>query len=289
MKIAIIGSNGYIGRNLLSFLTNIGNDIIGFSSSDGNSINPQTGMLCDKFEIPAGTDAVVYLSQSPFYNQCPEMAWHLWNVNVASALKAAEASKKAAVKKFIYASTGNVYAPSFAPLSENSPLRRDNYYSLSKIHAEESLLLYRDCFDLSLIRIFGVYGQRQTGKLIPNLYNSIKQGKTVLLGTNPNNSNDNDGLKISLCFIDDVLKIISDLLDKPNMPIINVAGEQVVSVREIAAFICRHLGLPLNCELTGKPRQFDLIADISLLKSIIELRFTPFESGLRKTLESYDS
>jgi nucleoside-diphosphate-sugar epimerase len=217
------------------------------------------------------------------------MSWHLWNVNVASALKFAEASRKAAVKKFIYASTGNVYANSFDPLSENSPLRRDNCYSLSKIHAEEALLLYNDYFDLSLLRIFGIYGYQQSGKLIPNLYNSIKQGKTIFLGTNPNDQDDVSGLKISLCFIDDIVRIISDLLKVSKIPILNIAGEQIISVREIASSICNHLKLPFNCELTDKPRQFDLIADISLLKSIVKPTFTSFESGLKKTLESYDS
>ncbi len=289
MKTVIIGSKGYIGMSLVRALQKKeGFDVQGFSSSNGECIDPVTGLLCDKFSIPAGTDAIIYLAQSPYYRQVPEMAWHLWNVNVVSAIKIAELARKAKVKRFIYTSTGNVYAPSFDALKESSPLRRDNCYSLSKIHAEEALSMYTDYFDLTILRIFGVYGPGQKDKLVPTLFASIRRDKTIFFDRNPDKPEDTDGLKITLCFIDDIVSIISDLLHKGGPSVLNVAGDETISLRELVTRMCQYTNKKTNGTSTESFRKSDLIADISLLKTTLNPQFTSFKCGLNKTLESFD-
>ena len=59
--------------------------------------------------------SVFYLAQSPFYNDPADHEDHLFGVNTTGAVKAAEAARKAAARFFCYASTGNVYQPSFEP------------------------------------------------------------------------------------------------------------------------------------------------------------------------------
>lgn len=107
---------------------------------------------------------MVFLVQSPFNHKKPANINYLLNVNIISAMKAGEYARKSGVKRFLYASTGNVYAPSFAPLREDSTLRRDNWYSLSKIDAEESLTFFQDQLKITVVMLFGVYGPGQTKK-----------------------------------------------------------------------------------------------------------------------------
>jgi nucleoside-diphosphate-sugar epimerase len=286
MKVVIIGSGGFIGRHLQNFMQSEGIQVCGISSKGSKGINPDTGVLSDEFFIPAGTSTVIYLAQSPFYRKVPEMSQHLFNVNVQSAVKIAELARRAKVGRFIYASSGNVYASSFETLSESSPLRRDNWYSLSKIHAEEALSLYRSDMDLTVMRIFGIYGPGQDDKLVPNLISSVLEGREISIARNPKDENDLDGLRISLCYIDDAVRILHDLIIQGGPPYINIAGNEAVSLRRIATIMGSCLRKNVACKILDQYRQFDLIADIALLQNTLNPRFTRLEAGLQKTVEN---
>jgi nucleoside-diphosphate-sugar epimerase len=284
MKILIIGYKGFIGKYLFNYLKLLELEVYGVSSAEENGIDPKTGMLSDTFSISPGTDAVVYLAQSPHYRQVPDQASHLLNVNVVSAVKVADMARKAKVKRFIYTSTGNVYQPSFQPLTETSPLNRNNWYSLSKIHAEEALALFSNDMDITIARLFGVYGPSQTDKLIPNLIEKVQNEKNIFLARNPHDLDDLDGLKISLLYIDDLLKILTSiLLQHHTVNCINIAGKEVLSLRKIVNIIGNFLHKSVNLEVIEEYRKFDLIADIKLLNKINN-NFTPFSLGIEKTI-----
>jgi UDP-glucose 4-epimerase len=285
MKVLIIGSGGYTGRRLQAFLRAEGLHVRGVSSADGTGIDPRTGLLPDDFVIAGGTDAVVYLAQSPHYHVMPEMFWHLLNVNVTSAVKVAESARKAKVGRFLYASTGSVYEASFAPLSESSPLRRDDGYALSKVHAEEALSVYRDAMDVVVMRIFGMYGPIQTGKLVPKLFDSVLKGKEISIERNPTDESDLDGLRISLCYIEDTVEIVSGLIKKGGLACINVAGNEAVSIRKLATLMGHLLRKTPKFKIADRYRRFDLIADNSLLKRVLNPAFTSLEAGLKQTFE----
>jgi|NOAtaT_6_FD_contig_31_1146333_length_2124_multi_6_in_0_out_0_2 UDP-glucose 4-epimerase len=289
MKVLIIGSGGFLGKNLFNYLLDQNIDIIGCSSAEHHGICADTGLLSSQFSIPPDTHTVIYLSQSPYYRQVPEMAEHLLNVNVVSAVKVAEIARRANVKHFIYTSTGNVYAPSFEPLSEDAPINRNNWYALSKIHAEESLSLFRNDFDVTIMRLFGVYGTGQTDKLIPNLFNTVLQRRKVFVDRNPIDSNDIDGLKISLINVVDLVKIFLQCIISPNLKsyLLNISSHEVVSIRHITKLISQALDLPVDIEISDKYQQSSLIANIQLLQATFNPIFTPIEKGIQNMAVQY--
>lgn len=286
MQIALFGAGGYIGRHIAAHFNQIGLSVIRYSSASEGTFNPDTGFLADSVVIAPGTDCVIYLSQSPYYRQKSERADHMWGVNVVSAMKVAELARRVGVKRFIYASTGNVYSPSFSPLKEGFPVCRDNWYSLSKVHAEECLALFNNDMSVTSARIFGVYGPGQTDKLVPNLVRSIQSGVTINLAPKQGDSEDDGGLKVSLCYIDDIVDVFSKMLHKSGPEIINIAGSEVLSVRDVAQAVGVQLGIVPKFETGGQPRAFDLVADISELVGLYNPKFTPFSEGIRQTLES---
>jgi nucleoside-diphosphate-sugar epimerase len=289
MKVLIIGSGGFLGKNLFNYLLDQNIDVIGCSSAEHHGICADTGLLSSQFSIPPDTHTVIYLSQSPYYRQVPEMAEHLLNVNVVSAVKVAEIARRANVKHFIYTSTGNVYAPSFEPLSEDAPINRNNWYALSKIHAEESLSLFRNDFDVTIMRLFGVYGTGQTDKLIPNLFNTVLQRRKVFVDRNPIDSNDIDGLKISLINVVDLVKIFLQCIISPNLKsyLLNISSHEVVSIRHITKLISQALDIPVEIEISDKYRQSSLIANIQLLQANFNPVFTPIEKGIQNMAVQY--
>jgi UDP-glucose 4-epimerase len=285
MRIAIFGARGYIGRHLTDFCLRKGLDVLPFTSQRGDNIDCETGILANSFKLPEGIQTVVYLAQSPFYHQIPEKFSHVINVNVSSALALAELGRRNKVRRFIYASTGNVYRPSFRPLSETAALRKVDGYIMSKIWAEEALSTYRNDFEVIIFRPFGVYGPGQKGKLLPNLLENVLGRKITYIERNPHDPMDFDGLKISFCYIKDAVKAIYHLVVLGGPPFINIAGHRAVSIREVVAIIGESLRMESQVKLVDKFRDFDLIADISLLKESLNLEFTELEEGMKETVD----
>ena len=61
--------------------------------------------------------------------------------------------------------------------------------------------LYSPGYKFIVVRPFGVYGPKQTGRLVPNLVHSIRNGTPINLQANPENVFDRDGLKISFVLL----------------------------------------------------------------------------------------
>jgi nucleoside-diphosphate-sugar epimerase len=279
----VIGASGFIGRAVVARLIVDGADVLSFSSHLNSIFKPLTGIIAENFDLPSDVDGIIYLSQSPYYRQVPDTIGHLWGVNVVSALRVAELARKRGVQCFIYASTGNVYSPGFLPHKENDSLRRDDWYALSKVHAEEGLSLYRSDLSTMAVRIFGVYGPGQTDKLVPNLAKSILAGQAIKLAPHPCDAEDSGGLRISLSYIDDVVDVLLQLIEKPGPEVINLAGPEVLSIKDIAEQIGKQCGVMPIFEFAHRSRSFDLVADVSRLLEVCSPRFTPFSEGVKRT------
>jgi nucleoside-diphosphate-sugar epimerase len=258
---------------------------VGASSSDGTGIHPDTGLLPEGFAVPDGTGSVVYMSQSPRYRD-PDQAHHVLAVNVVSAVRAAVAARKAGVLRFIYVSTGTVYAPSFHPLDEDAPVSGADWYSLSKIQGEQAVQMFRSDMEVHVVRPFGVYGPNQTDRLVPNLIDSIKAGRPITLQPRQDNSKDNGGLRISLCHIDDATSILINLINFGGPACINLAGEHAITIRTLATSLGALLSLPPVFKETNTSRHFDLVADIKLLRQTLNVRFIPLNKGLETLIAS---
>jgi len=289
MQVMIVGAGGYIGTRLAAELRQHGHEVLAVSSRARGGIDPQTGWLSADFEVPGTVGAVYYLATAPAHRNAVDSAAQMLNVNVASAVAAAVAARRAGARKFVYTSTGNVYAPAFTPLRETAPVCRSDWYSLAKIQAEEALALFRGDMEVTVARLFGIYGPRQERRLVPNLINAVRSGEPVTIERNSTDRSDLDGLRISLCYIKDTVRLLCALAMPGRPPILNLAGDEVLSVRQIATAIGAAVGREPVFEISSASRRSDLVADITLLKQELQPQFTPFESGLRATLASLPS
>lgn len=281
----VIGANGYVGRHLDRYWVQQKAEVVRFSSSLPGGIDPNTGLLPKDFIVPQDTDVVYFLAQSPYFRDMPAKADHLLTVNVIAGVQAARAAVRAGVKKFVYTSTGNVYASSFAPLNESSPLRRDNWYSLSKVHAEEALMLMQGDISITIARLFGVYGPEQKNRLVPNIVESIARGESIRIEGRAGVPSDESGMRLSLCYITDLVYLLAELGRRDLPPIVNLASTEVLSIRSIALATGKLLGQSPKFLQSKDARKFDLIADTGLLLSKLDYRFTPFSEGLAHLMD----
>lgn len=281
MRLTIVGAGGYLGSAVCRAARRANHEVTTASSRDGTGMDPVTGLLGERFRIPPGTDAVLYLAQSPYYRDVPRHVAHLLTVNAVTAVEVARQATVAGVKRFLYASTGTVYAPSFEPLSESSPLHERAWYPWSKIHAERALSLFCPTLDVCALRIFGVYGPGQTDKLVPNLVQRLRAQEEVSLQPRFEADNADPGLRISLCHVDDVSSTILDLLAlDATLPAAVNLGADAIDLRTLATELAERLGVTPKFVRATTPRSGDLICDGRLLASLVHPRFRSLGSGL---------
>jgi len=277
--VVVIGANGYIGRHVVAYMKAKSINVIALSSRDGSGLNPQTGVFPASFAFEENVDSVIYAAQSPQYRNVPDAAWHLLAVNSVAPVQVAMAAERAGAKNFVYLSTGNVYKSSYEPLKETDEVLGTHWYPFSKIQGEQALLLLRSKLQVTLVRVFGVFGPDQTEKLIPNLIESVEMGKPVVLAPRYMDVPDG-GLRINPCYIDDAVDVLAALACRGGPSILNLAGPQVVSVKEIAQMWAKIRGLEPVMSDGSVPRTMDLIADIELLKAYVGKSPRSFEQGL---------
>jgi nucleoside-diphosphate-sugar epimerase len=286
MKAAVIGA-GFVGVELAKYLIQAGHEAILLNPVT----RPDTGMPffeCDVLQgeitFPQNLDAVFYLAQSPHYREFPKHAGHLFGVNTLGAIKAAEAALHAGCRFFFYASTGSVYAPSFSPLSEQSPTQAADAYTLSKYMTEEALALFPRAMRICTGRIFGVFGPGQK-KMLPALIRDRLILQTpIQLALHPVHGPDG-GLRISFIYNHDLAAILAGLAENAlrgeDVPLrLNLAGPEAFSLEHFAAAMGKALKTEPVFENSSAPRGFDLVADITLLNATLAPAFTPLDEAL---------
>jgi UDP-glucose 4-epimerase len=175
-----------------------------------------------------------------------------YDSNISGLNRLLEFTKTLNLKSFIQASTSSVYGK-LAIGSENQDLNPTSPYGVSKLAAEKLLLAYNDWFGtpVKILRYFSIYGPNQRpdmayAKIIKALYD---EGEFTVFG---------DGeQRRSNTFIDDIISatLLAEELAPPRS-IINVCGDDTVSLNQAISIIEKHSGKKLR-RLTAAGRTGD--------------------------------
>lgn len=288
---AIIGSSGFIGRNLYTEAASLGHEVFRI---DHDVMTGGDAIFCDlangiEPKLPENLDAVFYLAQSPYYRRFPEHTHNLFTINSQGPVIAAKAALDSGCKFFCYASSGNVYAPSFSPLAEISPVAPSSPYAASKLMGETGLTCFKNTMCVVCCRIFGAYGPGQTAMLPWMLLKKIINSEPVLL--EPRYDIHDGGLKVSFIYIGDLVARLLCLMklgcEGASLPFhLNLAGPRPISIEEFANLIAEKTGRRSIFEIGEKPREFNLWGDITLLNSLCPFLFTTLEDGVGRMVDA---
>ena len=165
-----------------------------------------------------------------------------YDSNISGLNRLLEFTKTLNLKSFIQASTSSVYGK-LAIGAENQDLNPTSPYGVSKLAAEKLLLAYNDWFGtpVKILRYFSIYGPNQRpdmayAKIIKALYD---EGEFTVFG---------DGeQRRSNTFIDDIISatLLAEELAPPRS-IINVCGDDTVSLNQAISIIEKHSGKKLR-------------------------------------------
>jgi nucleoside-diphosphate-sugar epimerase len=283
VNVVLSGATGFIGSRVLPLLAAHGHEVSAIARTEHPSESSVSWVICDLTDpafvdaLPEATDAVVHLAQAGGSPPDPSL---LSAVNVEGTRLLLDYSRRAGATCFVLASSGSVYGGGPSALREDQPRRPQDAYAQSKSEAES--LLGRASTDIRVcaLRLFAPYGPGQSGRLIADLVERVAAGRRVTLR--------GDGHpRMNPIFVDDVAEIVVRALDPDVPPILNVAGDEVLSIREMANAIAGVLGIaPVFEEVPGDPPS-DFVADTTLLRQTLELgKLTPFEHGIAATVGS---
>jgi nucleoside-diphosphate-sugar epimerase len=279
MRVLVTGATGFMAPHLLDRLTRAGHEAIalGHDASrmpPGDSIVVDLRSPLDDDSIPE-FDAVVHLAQAnvPF----PDGARDLFLVNVASTHELLDLARRRGASRFVYASSGSVYGLGEGAVGEDDPRRAEDFYGVTKRSAELVVGAYRDQVGTAILRFFAPYGPGQVNRLIPGLIARVSNGDAVTLrgGGRP---------RMTPVFVDDAIEAIIRSLESDEHLVLNVAGDEVASIQDLAEKIGTVVGRKPVFEDAGGEAPGDLIARNERLHALLgDHALVSLDEGLRRT------
>lgn len=282
MKVLVTGATGFVASHLVPALSLEGHEVVALGHDEQRIADGGTVVVRDLRERDAAdslpdVDAVVHLAQAnvPF----PDGAADLFAVNTAATAALLEHARRVGATRFVFASSASVYGTGDGARREEDALLAQDYYSATKVAGERLVQAYESIFDLAILRLVAPYGPGQRNRMIPRVIDSVREGRPVLL-------NDQDRPHMNPIFIDDVVATISALLESEgNYYLLNVAGDDVVTVRDIAEAAGEAVGTEPVFEATGR-QSGDIVCENTRLHALLGGRsFVPVAEGVRRTAE----
>jgi nucleoside-diphosphate-sugar epimerase len=296
MKILVTGAGGFLGKRLVACLAEDGHEVIALvrASPAGRDVGyfahrnirklRQDLTRLDAATLPQGVEALVTLAQSSNFRDFPAQAEEVFAVNVTANLQLLRWAMKSGVRRVVHASSGGIYGgKQGGPYIETDLLAVDSplgFYLGSKLCAEVVLQNYRQFFDATVIlRPFFVYGPRQRKDMfVARMIDAVRHGKPISL-------QGSDGLRVNPIHVDDAADAFRAALALKGAHVINLAGPDVLTLRQLAEAIGRVVGrTPVYETRPGAP--VDYVGDTAAAAAKLGSAAIGFEQGIAFTRDS---
>jgi UDP-glucose 4-epimerase len=283
MRIVVTGGTGLTGAALLPLLSKE-HDVVALCrpGTARQDVSEVTWIAQDlsrplDADLPSRVDAVIHLAQSRQYRDFPKGTVDMFEINAAMTVRLLRYCWAAGGTRFIYASSGAIYPPGPRPVREDDAPKPGNFYAVSKLVGEQVVDQFRDVLTAVSLRFFFIYGPGQRHMLIPGLASRLRAGEPIPVAGDV-------GIRINPIYVDDAAAAVASALRLEQSGILNVAGAEIVSIRDIATSMAGVLGV--DPVFTHGPGQPDLIADRQRMRRALATPTVSIEDGLRKMLDA---
>ncbi|MHA2104675.1 MAG: NAD-dependent epimerase/dehydratase family protein [Candidatus Hodarchaeales archaeon] len=245
----------------------------------------------DRIISTNNVDVVFNLAVIPLVASLIKPSW-VFDENVKMTLALCDLLKDGKYQHLVQYSSSEAYGTMVMdPMTETHPINPETPYAASKLATDLLALSYWRTFksEVSVIRPFNNYGPRQNegnyAGVIPITINNLLMGGKPIIHS--------DGLQTrDYIYVEDTARLTLDLVESGKIlgKIVNVAVGQEISVKKIINTIVKYMDF--KGEIVYEERRIGDVdqhrASIDLLKSTLgEVKFTPFEVGIQKTIEYY--
>lgn len=250
--IAVTGSSGLVGRELVRQFVESGATVRGIDLADaphagfehirGDLRNPAA---CR--QAVAGADVVIHTAALQHHSGLPRWGRRkFFSANIETTRNVVAAATDAGVRQFVFLSSDMVYGvPRGAPFTETDALRPIGPYGRSKVESEKICMAARDrgmCVTIFRPRL--IVGPGRLG-VLQKLFDRIRAGRRVpMLGPGTQ--------RYQMVSVADVASACVAAAQKPLNETFNLGSANPPSVRDLLAHVIRRAGS--NARLISLPR-----------------------------------
>jgi nucleoside-diphosphate-sugar epimerase len=278
-KILVTGHTGFIGKNMLAYLKETGEEPIGYSTTTGQDIF-NTKML-DSFVREV--DLVYHFAAYAKPGESKQTPVYTIETNVKGCLNVLEACRKHDVP-MIYASSCEIYGESKVPIKEEFEMKPPNPYAASKAAADRICYAYYACYgmDIKIVRLFNPYGPfQQLNKIIPVFYNQAKKGEDITVYGDGNDTRD-------YVYIDDIVRGLWRANELQAGEAMNLATGKATTTLQIANLVIDIVGGNSLMKVEEYPPEHgnikNQVGSYDKAKKLDWCPGVPLSEGIRKTI-----
>lgn len=185
MKILIMGSEGFVGQNLVNGLSK-NHDVF---RSDQIELDAKNYSKCDITNYDSvektakDVDVVIHLTAHSLVSSLDGSISNA-KVNIIGLLNLLESCRKNSVSKVIFTSASSLIGePTSFHVNETHTPKPKTAYGITKLTSEHYLRLYHELYDVdySVFRFFNIYGPFQKNGLIPSIYNKMQNNEPITI------------------------------------------------------------------------------------------------------------
>lgn len=315
-KVLVTGAGGFIGSHLVEFLCEHGAAVTAlFRYTSGASIGAlqdspylkEIQRIFGDIRDPetcarsvAGQNYIFHLAAQvaiPYSYLAPRDYLEvnaMGTVNLMQAAMTQSKSKSKALKRFVLASTSEVYGTAkYTPIDESHPLNPQSPYAASKVSAEKMAESYFRSFDfpITIVRSFNTYGPRQSPRaVIPTIITQALVSRKISLGaTSP---------RRDFLYVADSVKGLVQAAGSAKTlgEVINICSGKEISVSGVVTEVEKILGQKLTVNQDSRrlrPKSSEVTRLLGDRKQARKLcGFAPvvsFSEGLRRTIEFFQN
>jgi UDP-glucose 4-epimerase len=214
-----------------------------------------------------------------------------FNTNVNVVLNLLELQRQNAFTSLCHFSTSEVYGTAvYEPMDEEHPINPTTTYAAGKAAADIAVQSYVKMFDLDafIVRPFNNYGPRQNSVgylagIIPITFRRILNDQQPEIHGTGEQTRD-------FIYVSDTVDAILAVYEKMNPGMsVNISTDGQIAIKDVIQEIIGITGYQGDV-IYREERKADVEchnASNAKIKSMIDYQLTPFEIGLRKTLDWY--
>ena len=310
LKVLVTGGAGFIGSHLVGKLLDLGARVLVIDTMlCGNKIKHLTGNSklevyeLDVTDVPAitplfkGQDMVFHLAAVVGVEETQDEPVNLLNVEVVGTSNVIALAAENKVKRFIFASSSEVYGDSLKPMVEEGPFNPKSTYALTKLIGEHFCKAYYQKFGLeyTALRFFNSYGPLQDDRFVLSRFvNRALAGQELHIYGDGNQTRD-------FTYVEDTvhMSLLAAITDEGVNQVLNFGTGKAVSINTLADMVLTTLDLKgrVKTSYVNYDRRrsleievFNRIADTAKTEELLGYRpETELTTGLRKYIDWYKS